>query len=267
MNEKKLLQQWFIGAKSDFPGRCDDVRCCSYQFYNPNCGVFGCDPKTGCNHQYDAHYCAKCKTRPSNHRSIHCPTILKKVPSTQVLTHGVTSDGVGCFLLRKNKHGNLQVLAQCRGINMNQNPNKISNPGGHVEPGDDDFDTVNKELAEETLKAYNPSQMLKWHLLLTNNYVYKNKPVTSRYYWADGSALKIKGPDNDNEEEINRDCDWSVLNQFNIDYEILRHNNKNTGHAWLSIQKIPLRRTQKQVPIFVQAFLGGIDELKKIETI
>ena len=104
------------------------------------------------------------------------------------------------------------------------NPNLICGPGGSRESyHKNDYEALNTELSEESLGGIIKKTInLKWEK-------FSEKDKTSSY-WTNGTNLKIKGPDEKHEIEV--DMEYKFNNLKKIEKEII----KETGHAWLSLE-------------------------------
>jgi hypothetical protein len=150
------------------------------------------------------------------------------------------STSVGCYVVLRSSY----LLVHKRGKSI-RSPGLICGPGGSVKKGQNDIETLNKELSEEALNDTEPPKM-KWTMFaqVGNNF---------RNYYADGSKLQIAGPGALHKKEVDMDYAWD-------DLPVPVHEIPGTGHAWIKVDDI-LKCPRR---MFLRAFFNNVSKLKKV---
>lgn len=131
-------------------------------------------------------------------------------------------------------------------------PNRVCGPGGAVEEGHVDIQTLHKELMEESLSMIAPKCTLEWNLFMTT----KTKTgKTASSYWTDGTDLTITGPAPNHEFEVNIAYDWQNIRALGKHVEPI----ENAGHAWMSLANIAATKYEEN--LFAPAFLAMCKKL------
>jgi 8-oxo-dGTP pyrophosphatase MutT (NUDIX family) len=154
----------------------------------------------------------------------------------------LNSDNVGCYVIREHEH-KIQILVHLRGVP----PLKISGPGGKRDDNDNDQQTLEKEMSEETTGGTLCS--LNW-ILFQEQYSHTQ---WYSFYVAKYEETKclILGPDANpiNQQEV---AEWE---KFMDQPEI-----GNSRHAWINLKDA----VERGIKDFNPRFYNGMQKLSEL---